>query len=164
MLETHPFPPFLPKRAKYLLLGSFTGRGSYDWYYGTKRNQFWQIIEQVYGLKLNSKAAQQKLFTRLKISITDIIYQCERVEGNNLDSNLINIVYNIPVIQKIISSNKIGKIYFSSRFVEKKFRKIFPDVSIPTITLPSPSPRYAAITKAEKIKRYQALLPSLPKN
>lgn len=163
MLETHPYGSFVPSRARFLVLGSFTGKPAvgYDWFYTTKRNQFWPILGNVYGLKLDNKKSKQKLFTKLRIAITDIIYQCEREKGTNLDTNLINIVYNIPAIEKILSQNKIERIYFSSRFVEGKFKKIFKDVSIELITLPSPSPRYAAMSKAEKITRYKELLPKL---
>ena len=158
MVEIHPFGSFVPKNARYLILGSFTGKQSYDWFYGTKRNQFWRIMEGVYGLKLDNKKAKQDLFTKLGIAITDIIYQCERRKGTNLDANLINIVYNTKAIEEILEKNKIDKIYFSSRFVETKFRKLF-KTKVELITLPSPSPRYARMGFGEKIKRYRELLP-----
>jgi hypothetical protein len=60
MIETHAFGNFIPLDAKYLILGSFTGKeamrknpasdNSYDWFYGTKRNQFWSILESVYKI------------------------------------------------------------------------------------------------------------------
>lgn len=171
MIETHPFPPFVPVKAKYLMLGSFTAkRGDedelYDWFYVTKRNQFWPIIEQVYGIKLTDKQAKQKLFSDLGIAITDIIFQCERRDGNSLDANLINFVYNTPAITKMLRENKIEKIFFSSRFVEKEFRKRFKNLiaefpEIELITLPSPSPRYAAMSRAEKVQKYKELFPRL---
>lgn len=167
MIETHPFGSFVPAKAKYLILGSFVGSpASYggtsdDWFYGAKRNQFWQIIERIYNLKLASKKDKQDLLTNLSIAMTDIIYQCQRKQGNNLDSNLVNIVYNTPAIAEILEKNRIQKIYFSSRFVEKKFKKLFPNVTTRLVTLPSPSPRYAAMSRDEKIKKYKQLLPRL---
>ncbi len=168
MIEKHPFGDFIPKNAKYFLLGSFTGKildNSYDWYYGTKRSQFWKIIENVYSLKLENKEAKQKLFTDLNIAISDIILSCERKSNSNLDNNLINIIFNKRV-EEIITKNKIKKIFFSSRFVEKLFRKHFKDLmsensEIELITLPSPSPRYATMNFSEKVKKYQEILPKL---
>ena len=132
MIETHPFGNSVPLNAKYLILGSFTGRqavkgtpftdDSYDWFYGTKRNQFWPILEAVYGVELKSKITRQALFARLGIAIADIIYQCEREEGNNLDKNLINIVYNSKAIRGILEENPIKKIFFTSRYVENRFK------------------------------------------
>jgi hypoxanthine-DNA glycosylase len=163
MLETHPFPPFVPPHAKHLLLGSFTGKPGvgYDWFYGSQRNQFWPILERVYNLKLDTKKSKMHLFSRLGLAITDIIYQCERRQGTNLDANLINIVYNLPALEKILSQNKIVTIFFSSRFVETKFKRLFKNVHTRLITLPSPSPRYARMTLQEKIKIYAAVLPKV---
>ncbi len=168
MLETHPFGCFVPLQAKYLLLGSFIARivPGYDWYYSNGRNQFWPILEQVYGVSLKSKKEKQALFTRLKMAITDIILHCERRANNNLDTNLTNIIFNTQAITDVIRKNMLEKIYFSSRFAEKLFKKQFKDLiekypKIKLITLPSPSPRYAVLTKQEKAARYKHLLPKL---
>jgi len=176
MIETHAFGNFVPLNSKYLILGSFTGRqavkdttvtdDSYDWFYGTKRNQFWPILEGVYGIELKNKHSRQELFTKLGIAMADIIHQCERKKGNNLDANLVNIVYNIEAITEILESHQIERIFFSSRFVEARFKKVFRDIinrypTIELITLPSPSPRYAQMSKEQKIKKYKELLPKL---
>lgn len=176
MIETHPFGNFVPLNAKYLILGSFTGRqavkgattadDAYDWFYGTKRNQFWSILEGVYGIELRNKHSKQELFAKLGIAIADIIYQCERKENSNLDANLVNIIYNVKAIAEILESQSIEKILFTSRFVDDRFKKHFKHIinyhsSIYLITLPSPSPRYAQMSKEQKIQRYKELLPKL---
>lgn len=170
MIETHPFGNFVPENIRYLILGSFAAKGigtdpAYDWYYGSKYNQFWKILEQVYSVKLADKNAKIKIFTKLQIGITDIIYQCERSQGSSLDTNLVNIVYNDSLVD-ILENNNIEKIFFTSRFVETKYRKVFkhliekyPDIEL--ITLPSPSPRYARISIQEKVEKYKQLLPDL---
>jgi len=163
MIETHPYGSFVPPQAKFLILGSFTGKpeAGYDWFYSNKRNQFWSILEIVYGLKLDTKKSKQQLFTKLRIAITDIIYQCERKKGINLDADLINLVYNTSGIEKILGQNEIEKVYFTSRYVENKFRRLFKPATVGLITLPSPSPRYAAMTKEEKIRKYREAFPKL---
>lgn len=168
MIETHPFGNFVPKNAQYLLLGSFVARkvDGYEWFYDNKRNHFWPIIETVYNLKLPTKEEKQALFTRLGIAVTDIILQCERKANNNADTSLTNMVFNTKAISEIIRENKVKIIFFSSRFVETLFRKHFKDIigqhsEIKLITLPSPSPRYAIMTKTEKVTRYKDLLPKL---
>ena len=167
MVETHPFGIFIPPNTQYLFLGTFTGKitdTSYDWFLTTKRNQFWQIMSQVYGVKLRNKEEKQKLFSKLKMAITDVILACERSQNTNADNNLINIVFNIQAINKVIKNNKIKKIFFSSRYAESLFRKNFKELikqypQIELVTLPSSSPRYAAMSKSEKITRYKKLLP-----
>ena len=171
MIETHPFGSFVPPKAKYLILGSFTGKigdSSYDWFYGSKRNQFWPILEIVYKTELKIKKDKQALFKKLRMAIADIIYQCERKKGSNLDINLTNIVYNLKAIEKILKSNRIERIYFSSRFVENRFKQAFKKLiqeypGVQLFTLPSPSPRYAVLSLKEKIKKYNKLLPQLRK-
>lgn len=161
MLETHPFGNFVPKKAHYLILGSFTGKleSGYDWFYVSKRNQFWKIVEEVYGVNLPDRKSKQKLFSRIGIALADIIYSCERKQGTNLDANLVNITYNISGIRKLLNRGTIKKIFFSSRFVETKFRRLFKNVSQELSTLPSPSPRYAKLSLSQKVKIYKRLLP-----
>lgn len=176
MIETHPFPSFVPPGAKYLILGSFAAKQSvkgrlttddnYDFYYGVKRNQFWPILEEVYGRELKNTEERKKLLSDYRIGITDIIYQCEREKGSSLDANLKNIVYAKEEITRILEENQISEIFFTSRYVENKFRSNFKNIiskyyRIDLVTLPSPSSRYVRITKEQKIKRYKETLPQL---
>lgn len=166
MIEKHPFGSFVPKNSRYLLLGSFAAKNAegYTWFYGTKRNQFWPILEEVYGISLKSVNDQKRLLNKLKLAVTDVILECERKENNNLDTNLKNLVLNHDTIRNILYNNKIQKIFFSSRFVENIYRRKFNNLisqypNIKLITLPSPSPRYVAMSKVEKITKYKKLLP-----
>lgn len=170
MIETHPFGNFIPKNIKYLVLGSFTAASihtdpEYDWYYNGKRSQFWPIIRQVYGLELSTTEAKQQLFTELRLGVADIIKQCERSQGNSSDTNLVNVVYNTD-LRKVLTGNSVERLIFSSRFVEKLYKKVFKDLIIELpyielVTLPSPSPRYAAMSKTQKVARYKELLPKI---
>lgn len=166
MIETHPFGIFVPPKAKHLLLGSFTTKEAnfdpaYDWFYGTTRNQFWKILRLVYKLPLENKHHKQELFTKLNLALGDIIWKCTRQKNSNLDINLSDIVYNWPAIRQVLSQNKITTIYFSSRYVEKKFKQRFKELDINLITLPSPSPRFAKMSFKEKVEAYRSLLPKL---
>jgi hypoxanthine-DNA glycosylase len=170
MTETHPFGNFVPKNSRYLLLGSFTAKDAlqkgYDWFYANGRNQFWPIIEEVYDTKLPKTLDKQKLFSDLKIAITDIILSCDRKVFNSSDMNLINIIFNREALEVIFKENKVQKVYFSSRFVENLFRRNFKDLTAKypeteLVTLPSPSPRYAKVTRREKIEIYKNLLPKI---
>lgn len=168
MIETHPFGVFIPKKTKYLFLGSFVAKPAvgYDWFFSSKRSQFWPILREIYKLSLQTKEQKQKLFARLGLAITDIILECDRIANNSLDSSLMNFVFNTKIITNILKNFPIEKIYFSSRFAENLYKKYLKDLinlypKIELITLPSPSPRYAAMTKQEKLARYKILLPKL---
>ncbi len=168
MVEKHPFGNFLPKKIKYLMLGSFVTKpkSDYEWFYANGRNQFWPIMEEVYGKNFKTKSQQQDIFVQLEMALSDIILSCERKNNSNLDVNLYNVVYNTKALQSIIRKYPLERIYFTSRHVENLFRKLFKEMiinyaKIELITLPSPSPRYAAMTKVEKVIKYKELLPKL---
>lgn len=166
-LETHPFKDFVPNNIKYLLLGSFTAKDSkkgtkYEWYYSNGRNLFWKLIEEVYKTTLPDKKSKMALFEKLGIGITDIMYKAVRVNFTSLDKDLKVVEFN-PNIPNILSNN-LTAVFFSSRFVENLFLKTFaeeiekyPDTKF--LYLPSPSPRYAAMSRQEKIAIYKQLLP-----
>ncbi|MCP3928855.1 MAG: DNA-deoxyinosine glycosylase [Bacteroidetes bacterium] len=173
MIEKHPFPPFIPRGSKVLVVGSFPGKESTqeerqdDWFYGANRNQFWKLLENVYGFELKTKDDKQKLFEKAKIGITDIIESCKRNENSNSDSNLISKVYNTKLTQ-IIESNPIDRILFTGKGVNKEFCEHFivPE-NVNLITLPSPSPIYRRMSFKEKAENYKMdkpfqLVPPIP--
>ena len=148
-------------------MGAFPGKGQTDlqlseehWFYGAKRNLFWKIIEQVYETPLQDTTSKQNLFIKAKIGIADIILKAVRTENKNSDTNLKIVELNYQAVKAILSSNHIKTIFFTSKFVEKLFRKLFPDVNN-TIVLPSPSPRYARMNLQQKINIYKNYLPGL---
>ena len=164
-IETHPFQPFIPTNATILIVGSFPGRDitqkeleKDDWFYGTKRNQFWNIISGVYNIELKNAADKKELFTIKGIAIADIILKARRNAVNNSDANLEVIAYNDRAIKNILAYTSFQHIFFTSRFVEKHFLKIFPEIQNDEC-LPSPSPRYARMSIKEKIAYYKKILP-----
>jgi len=164
-IETHPFEAYVPANASVLIVGSFPGKGQAEeklkenhWFYGAKRNQFWSIISDVYNVELKTTESKKKLFSDKGIAIADIFLKVRRKENNNTDDNLEVIQYNDEAIKKILQTTPFELILFTSKFVEKHFLKLFPAV-VNGQYLPSPSPRYARITKAEKVTFYKNKLP-----
>ncbi|MGN6341576.1 MAG: uracil-DNA glycosylase family protein [Ginsengibacter sp.] len=165
-IETHPFKAFVPAKATVLIVGSFPGRdithkklSDDEWFYGTKRNQFWKIISGVYQTELNTKAEKQKLFEKYGIAIVDIFLRIRRKGNNNTDSNLEIVEYNDEAIEKILENKNIKTIFFTSQYVGKSFLKRFPETKNGK-NLPSPSPRFARMSLEEKIKFYKEQLPA----
>jgi len=64
---------------------------------------------------------------RFGIGITDILLKVRRKNNSNLDDNLEIIEYNDKAIKIILENSKIKSIFFTSKFVEKHFYKLFPD-------------------------------------
>jgi len=164
-IETHPFKAFIPKNITVIIVGSFPGKevthkilSPDEWFYGSKRNQFWKILAGVYETDLPTRKEKQNLFKKHGIGMADIFLKIKRKDGNNMDSNLEVIEFNGKAIKSILKNHNIKKIFFTSKFVEKSFIKLFPDINIGEC-LPSPSPRYARMRMAEKINYYRTKLP-----
>ena len=164
-IETHPFKAFIPENVTVLIVGSFPGREitsralrEDEWFYGSKRNQLWKIISGVYGIDLQTKTEKQKLFKKYGIGMADIFLRVKRKEDNNMDSSLEVIEFNDKAMKTILHNPQIKKIFFTSKFVEKAFLKLFPEVTSGEC-LPSPSPRYARMSLVEKINYYKQKLP-----
>ena len=94
------------------------------------------------------------------MGIADIILKAVRKNNTNSDNNLDIIELNDLAIKKILESKTITTIFFTSKFVEKLFKKVFPLISN-TVVLPSPSPRFARMTLQEKINVYKKYLPKI---
>jgi len=166
VIETHPFEAFIPKDIKCLIVGSFPGKEQTQakpdethWFYGAPRNQLWKILEIVYKRELKNRQQKQKLFEDAGIGIVDVIKSCIRKEETNLDENLDIKEYNKEVIERILEHHQ-PNVLFTSRFVEKEFKKLFPGYKNTDI-LPSPSPRYFKLRIEDKAKIYKAKLPKL---
>lgn len=164
-IETHPHKAFIPENTTAIIIGSFPGKDQThktitedDWFYGTKRNQFWKILSGAYETDLQFKKDKQNLFKKHGIGMVDIFLKIKRKGHNNMDSNLEIIEYNDKAIKIILQNPKIKTIYFTSKFVEKTFMKLFPEIKIGEC-LPSPSPRSARMSMDEKIKYYKLKLP-----
>jgi hypoxanthine-DNA glycosylase len=164
-IETHPFKAFIPENATAVIIGSFPGRevtmkkvSEDEWFYGSKRNQLWKIISAVYETELVTKTDKQDLFKKHGIGMVDIFLKVKRTENNNTDSNLQVIEFNDKAIAPILKNPNIKNIYFTSKFVESAFLKMFPGITIGEC-LPSPSPRYARMSLTEKINYYKRKLP-----
>ncbi|MEO6836792.1 MAG: uracil-DNA glycosylase family protein [Ginsengibacter sp.] len=164
-IETHPFKAFIPEHATVIIVGSFPGKevthkilSEEEWFYGSKRNQLWKIISGVYDIDLQTRAEKQNLFKKYGIGMVDIFLKVKRKEDNNMDSNLEVIEYNDKAIKSILKNQSIKKIFFTSKFVEKAFLKLFPEIKIGE-SLPSPSPRYARMSIPEKINYYKLKFP-----
>lgn len=164
-IETHPFAAFVPTSASILIVGSFPGREqtqgnlhAEEWFYGARRNQFWKILSGVYQVQLNTRKDKENLLETHGIALTDIFLQVKRKNDSNLDENLEVVAYNDEAITSILQSADFKTIYFTSRFVEKHFKRMFPEVKN-TDYLPSPSPRYARLSLLDKTNYYKAKLP-----
>jgi G:T/U-mismatch repair DNA glycosylase len=143
MIETNPFRYFIPSRPKKLIIGSFpcyNGSGYGDWYYsGSGRNHFWKLLSDLTGMPVTNLDEKKQLCEKFGIALTDIAYRIERKKNNCSDANLRIIEFNTRGIEKCLRSG-VSEIFFTGRFVEKHFNRLFPENDLPKEVLISPSP------------------------
>lgn len=109
----HPFPPYIPEGTTKLIVGTLppprftTGElkpGDVDFCYGSRDGQLWQIIERIFGIKLDyentGKAIQQRedFLKAHKIGICDMVEYAFR---NKIDASDLGI--QEPVLRPMIS-------------------------------------------------------------
>ena len=147
---THPLLPIYNKDSTILILGSFPSQKSREnnCYYGNPRNQFWQLLEDVY----NEKIVDRKDFLLKKnIALFDVIKKCD-IEGSK-DSTIKNVIPND--INYLVKNSKITKIYVTGKKALELYQKyIEKDTKIKAVYLPSPSPLNRTMTYQEKLKEY----------
>lgn len=166
VVETHPFEAFVPKNIKCLIVGSFpgkdqTGRNWMKLHGFTERQEInsGKSLKLFTKRELKNRKQKQQLFEEAGIGMADVIKSCIRKEGTNLDENLEIKEYNKEAIEKILKRHQ-PKVLFTSRFVEREFKKLFPDHKNIDILL-SPSPRYFKLTMQDKAKIYKEKLPKI---
>lgn len=153
----HPFPPILDVHTRVLFLGSFPSIASFEqsFYYAHPRNAFWPILSEIFCVSLATREEKKRFCLEKGIGLWDVIGSCER--NNSSDTNLKNCVpndfsallHNYPNIKAIGCTGKK-----SYDLLTKYCRWIEVDV----VRLPSTSPAYAAMTRAEKKAVYKAFL------
>lgn len=158
-IETHPFEPFCPENANTLILGSFpcfNGLDYGDWFYcGSGKSEFWRLLSDTFQLPVASLEQKKTLAIRQKIALSDVAYRIVRTKNNCSDSNLKILENNKAGIEACLGA-KVSKVLFTSRFVEREFGKMFPELIISSSVLLSPSPAantYIASLSDYKVKR-----------
>ncbi len=101
LLETHPWPPFIPPNAKVLIMGTFPPgehRWSMDFYYPNRTNDFWKVMGLLFTGDVRGLYAAdgknfdlvriRELMTREGIALNDTARQVRRLKGNASDKYL----------------------------------------------------------------------------
>ena len=100
-----------------------------NFFYG-KTGIFWDILKDAFPhQKFGNKEEIIETLKYYKISISDIIRQCDRYNANiTADSKLYNIIDNSINIEEGLKKSKIDTIYFTSRFGKNNAAKLFIDI------------------------------------
>lgn len=109
VIESHPWPPFIPPDARVLIMGTFppgAHRWSMDFYYPNRTNDFWFMMGLIFfgdkyalynrDLKLFDLEAIKRLLVERRIALNDTGRRVRRLKGNASDKFL-EIIDPIPL-------------------------------------------------------------------
>ena len=141
MKSTHPFKPFIPIKADKLIIGTIPpprfclkDRKLYPedvrFYYGSRDNAFWTIIEKIFDFDFEFKNSEKAINERknalkeLGIGITDIVDQCNHSNDFASDTDLKNLDYKD--LGKLLHEHpKIKTLIYTSEFVKNQINTLF---------------------------------------
>lgn len=108
-IENHPWAPFIPEKAKVLIMGTFppqVKRWNMDFYYPNRTNDFWKIMGLIFmgnkdallipGTKDYDKQAIEALMRDKGIALNDTVRKARRLKGNASDKFL-EVVTPVPL-------------------------------------------------------------------
>lgn len=135
--EQHPLPPFLPEKARLLMLGSFPPqrkRWSMDFFYPNLQNDMWRIFGVIYFknkdhfLKESKKAFDKErlveFLLRKGIALYDTATSIRRLQDNASDkfleivqpTNVAHLLHRLPQCQAIVTTGQKATDTFREQF------------------------------------------------
>lgn len=161
-LLEHPFDAIVDENSKVLILGSFPSIKSFEqnFYYAHPRNLFWPIMEELFGVTLETNEEKRAFALAKGIALWDTYASLKRGSGNSSDSNLKELQVN-DFDAFLKEYPNIRHLFFTGQKAYQGYMKHFKDIKIETTLLPSTSPAHAAMKKEEKLERYRAIKDAL---
>ncbi len=154
------FPAFVGDQPKILILGSMPGVESLrqQKYYAHPRNQFWKLLGETIGERLQEAdfTTRLSILKRRGIALWDVLESCTR-EGS-LDSDICDEVPN--KIPELLRETGIKIVFCNGGKAYAAFRALVADAipeDVEVHKLPSSSPAAAALTYHEKLQRWAVL-------
>ena len=152
------FDPIADEHAHTLILGSMPGEASLQagQYYAHSRNLFWPIVAEIMGFSADLPYPERcAALLAHGCALWDVLATCERT--GSLDADIRNGQPNdFPAF--FAQHPRITRVFFNGGTAEGEFRrKVLPKLELSEgrpltlCRLPSTSPAYAAMNRADKI-------------
>ncbi len=133
------FAPVYDENSKLLILGSFPSVLSREvcFYYGNKRNRFWQTVCSFFGEEIPETVEGKRDFLlRRGIALWDVICECD-IDGS-ADSSIIN--ERVADVPSLLKNGKIKRIACNGVKAYSLLLERFPELKNTAVLLPSTSP------------------------
>ncbi len=151
----HNLKPIFNKNSKILILGSMPSIKSRElgFYYAHPQNRFWQILEILFEIKLETKEEKIKFLLKNNIALWDVFKSCDILASS--DNSIKN--YKINDINYIIKNSKIKVIFCTGKSAFNTLSKNF-KTDIPIFYLSSPSSANASKKLETLVTEYKIIL------
>lgn len=161
MKVIHNLKPIYDQNSIVLILGSMPSIISRqeNFYYANPTNRFWQILENLFEVQLNTFEDKRNFLLQNNIALWDTIKSCD-IESSK-DSSIKNVETND--IKRLLKTTKIKYIFCTGRKSYEIFNKYF-DLDIEVFYLPSPSSANARKSLEELVKDYKIIKEKLLTN
>lgn len=164
-MHVHSFDPIANESSQVLILGSMPSKASLlaGQYYAHPRNAFWKIIGTL--LEIDAAASYERRVAALReqrIAVWDVLESCTRKTSLDSDIEESSIVVN-GFATFFRAHARIRTICFNGAKAESCYRKhVLPGLTdagdFAYHRLPSTSPAHAAMSLAEKVGAWRAVL------
>jgi len=152
------FQPLAASTAKVLVLGTLPGEESLrrGEYYAHPRNAFWRIVEAVFGISAHLPYVERvHELNRRGVALWDVCATAKR--RGSLDTAIRAVVPN-DFASFLKLHPELELICFNGAKAGELFRKhVKLESPVPCCDLPSTSPANAAISFAEKVRRWSSI-------
>ena len=165
-MHSRGFPPVANAESRVLVLGTLPGPRSLQMrqYYAQPRNAFWPIMGELFGAFPDlAYRARLALLKQHRVALWDVCHAAFRPGALDAAIDAASIVPN-DLGGFLKSHRRIGLICFNGQTAGKFYRRfVLPGLpesrrGIPSRTLPSTSPAYAAMPFQQKLEQWKILL------
>jgi TDG/mug DNA glycosylase family protein len=150
--------PITGPAPRVLILGSFPSILSLERmeYYGNPKNRFWAIMEGLFAVPANLPYPDRiELLTQRGIALWDVICTCKR--SGSADSRIKDPVTN-DIAGFIDVHPTLRLVALNGSTASRLYRRFAEVPGLPSVTLPSTSPAYAAMSFSEKIRAWSVIV------
>lgn len=163
-MHCHSFPPISRPDARLLILGSMPGKVSLrdQQYYAHPQNAFWRITADVLGFDAASPYPDRVTALQShRIALWDVLKSCTRESSLDADIDPSTIVPN-DFASFFAKHSQIRRVCFNGAKAATLFaRHVTPTLpstlELELLQLPSTSPANAGVSRAEKLRAWQAI-------
>lgn len=140
------FEPVFDENSEVMILGSFPSVKSRaeGFYYGNKRNRFWNLLREYFGCYFGDDAlAKTEFLLSRGIALWDVVASCEIVGSADADIKF----PTVANIKKVVDGSKIRAIICNGKKSFELYSAHF-DFPVKVYALPSTSPANVSFDKS----------------